>query len=67
MGEEPRFCTKNILQYLMYIALIALCLSGIFYLLMHARPQVEPSVKPEKQSRLAQPYQRSSCRAALYA
>ncbi len=64
MEEGQRFCTKNVLQYLMYVALIALCLMGIFYLLLHARPQIEPNVKPEK-SQLAQPRQLSSCRAAL--
>lgn len=63
MEEEQRFCTRNILQYLMYVALIALCVTGIFYLLMHARPQVAPGVRPEKQSQLALPYP-SSFRAS---
>lgn len=55
MGEETEFCTKNVLHYLMYVALIALCLTGIVYLLMHARPQIAPKVKQDTQSELSLP------------
>ena len=67
MEEETKFCTRNVLQYLMYVALIGLCLSGIVYLLMHARPQITPQVKGDTHSRLALPSSPSfhlpACRA----
>jgi hypothetical protein len=65
MAEETKFCTSNVLQYLMYVALIALCLSGIVYLLMHARPQIAPQVKHDAASRLAPPSQRMHCSSPI--
>jgi hypothetical protein len=55
MGDDTQFCTRNVLHYLMYIALIALCLTGIVYLLMHARPQIAPQVKQGTHSEISFP------------
>jgi hypothetical protein len=67
MEQEQSFCTRNVAQYLMYVALIALCVLGIFYLLMHARPQIAPQVKSDTHSRLAWPYAPAFCPASINA
>ena len=60
MADDPEFCSKHVLNYLMYIALIAVCVAGIVYLLMHARPEIAPQVKHDANSRLTQPLLQSN-------
>ncbi len=66
MAEETPFSSKHILHYFMYIALIAICMAGILYLLMHARPQIAPSVKHDSSSQLLRPQLQSAGHTELY-
>jgi hypothetical protein len=45
MAQDQNFGSKNILRFLMYIALIALCVAAILYMLINAHPREAPKVK----------------------
>jgi hypothetical protein len=39
------FCGRNVGKFMLYLAVIGLCLATILYMLMHAKPSIAPAVK----------------------
>ena len=55
MEKSQELGSKNILRFVMYIALIAVFLFAIFYMLYNAHPREEPKVKESAPSSFLAP------------
>ena len=45
MADKNAFCGSNVGKFLLYMAVIVLCIAAILYMLMHAKPSIAPAVK----------------------